>query len=137
MDLFTQLENSNKQTPLAEILRPTDLEDFLGQSNVVAPNSPLLNLIKSQRLFSLIFWGTPGCGKTTLARLIAQKVQAQFIELSAVSSGIKDIDKSRVYVHNSEGVNRLLLDSLSVANGESGYYYNIADKTAVFPFFGP
>ena len=94
MDLFTQLENSNKQTPLAEILRPTDLEDFLGQSNVVAPNSPLLNLIKSQRLFSLIFWGTPGCGKTTLARLIAQKVQAQFIELSAVSSGIKDIKET-------------------------------------------
>ena len=94
MDLFTQLENSNKQTPLAEILRPKDLEDFLGQSNVVAPNSPLLNLIKSQRLFSLIFWGTPGCGKTTLARLIAQKVQAQFIELSAVSSGIKDIKET-------------------------------------------
>jgi len=94
MDLFTQLENSNKQTPLAEILRPQNLEDFLGQSNVVAPNSPLLNLIKSQRLFSLIFWGTPGCGKTTLARLIAQKVQAQFIELSAVSSGIKDIKET-------------------------------------------
>lgn len=94
MDLFTQLENSNKQTPLAEILRPKDLDEFLGQSNVVAPNSPLLNLIKSQRLFSLIFWGTPGCGKTTLARLIAQKVQAQFIELSAVASGIKDIKET-------------------------------------------
>ena len=94
MDLFTQLENDNKQTPLAEILRPKNLEEFFGQSNVVAPNSPLLNLIKSQRLFSLIFWGTPGCGKTTLARLIAQKVQAQFIELSAVSSGIKDIKET-------------------------------------------
>ena len=91
MDLFTQLENSNKQVPLAELLRPKDLDEFLGQSNIIAPNSPLLNLIKSQRLFSLIFWGTPGCGKTTLARLIAQKVQAQFIELSAVASGIKDI----------------------------------------------
>lgn len=99
MDLFTQLENSNKQVPLAELLRPKDLDEFLGQSNIIAPNSPLLNLIKSQRLFSLIFWGTPGCGKTTLARLIAQKVQAQFIELSAVASGIKDIketvDKSK------------------------------------------
>ena len=94
MDLFTQLENDNKQTPLAEIMRPKDLDEFLGQSNVVAPNSPLLNLIKSQRLFSLIFWGTPGCGKTTLARLIAQKVQAQFVELSAVASGIKDIKET-------------------------------------------
>ena len=72
MDLFTQLEEVNKQTPLAEILRPKTLDEFLGQSNVVAPNSPLLNLLKTQRLFSLILWGTPGCGKTTLARLIAK-----------------------------------------------------------------
>lgn len=91
MNLFTQLEESNKQVPLAELLRPKSLDDFLGQSNVVSPNSPLLNLLKTQRLFSLILWGTPGCGKTTLARLIATKVDAQFIELSAVSSGIKEI----------------------------------------------
>jgi len=90
-NLFTELENINKQTPLAELLRPKTLEEFLGQSNVIAPNSPLLNLIKSQRLFSLILWGTPGCGKTTLARLIATQVNANFLELSAVSSGIKDI----------------------------------------------
>ena len=94
MDLFTQLEEQNKQIPLAEILRPKTLDDFLGQSNVVAPNSPLLNLLKTQRLFSLIFWGTPGCGKTTLARLIATQVNAQFIELSAVSSGIKEIKET-------------------------------------------
>jgi putative ATPase len=94
MDLFTQLEEANKQVPLAEVLRPKTLDDFLGQSNVVAPNSPLLNLLKTQRLFSLIFWGTPGCGKTTLARLIASKVNAQFIELSAVSSGIKEIKET-------------------------------------------
>ena len=94
MDLFTQLEETNKQIPLAELMRPKDIEDFLGQSNVVSPNSPLLNLLKTQRLFSLILWGTPGCGKTTLARLIATKVNAQFIELSAVSSGIKDIKET-------------------------------------------
>ena len=94
MDLFTQLEEINKQTPLAEILRPKNLDEFLGQSNVVAPNSPLLNLLKTQRLFSLILWGTPGCGKTTLARLIATKVNAQFIELSAVTSGIKEIKET-------------------------------------------
>lgn len=94
MDLLTQLEEANKQIPLAEILRPKSLDDFLGQSNVIAPNSPLINLLKTQRLFSLIFWGTPGCGKTTLARLIATKVNAQFIELSAVSSGIKEIKET-------------------------------------------
>ncbi len=94
MDLFTQLEEANKQIPLAEILRPKTLDDFLGQSNIIATNSPLINLLKAQRLFSLIFWGTPGCGKTTLARLIASKVNAQFIELSAVSSGIKEIKET-------------------------------------------
>ena len=90
-NLFTELENQNKQIPLAEVLRPKTLEDFLGQSNVISANSPLLNLMKTQRLFSLIFWGRPGCGKTTLARLIAAKTNAAFIEISAVTSGVKDI----------------------------------------------
>ncbi len=93
-NLFTELENANKQIPLAELMRPKILDEFLGQSNVIAPNSPLLNLIKSQRLFSLILWGTPGCGKTTLARLIANQVNANFLELSAVSSGVKDIKET-------------------------------------------
>lgn len=90
-NLFTSLENQNKQVPLAELLRPKTLEEFLGQSNVVSQNSPLLNLLKTNRLFSIIFWGTPGCGKTTLARLIATQTDSQFIELSAVTSGVKDI----------------------------------------------
>lgn len=91
VDLFSELIEQNKQIPLAELLRPKTLDEFLGQSNVISKNSPLMNLIKSQRLFSLILWGTPGCGKTTLARLIANQVNANFVELSAVSSGIKDI----------------------------------------------
>ena len=94
MDLFSQLEELNRQTPLAELMRPKTLDEFLGQSNVVAPNSPLLNLLKTQRLFFLFLWGTPGCGKTTLARLIAAKVNAQFIELSAVTSGVKEIKET-------------------------------------------
>ena len=93
-NLFTELENQNKQVPLAELLRPQSLEDFLGQSNVVSPNSPILNLLKTNRLFSLIFWGTPGCGKTTLARLIAAKTNANFIEISAVTSGVKEIKEA-------------------------------------------
>lgn len=93
-NLFTELENQNKQIPLAELLRPQNLDDFLGQSNVLTPNSPLLNLLKTNRLFSLILWGTPGCGKTTLARLIATQTSSQFIELSAVTSGVKEIKES-------------------------------------------
>lgn len=93
-NLFTELENQNKQIPLAEILRPKTLEEFLGQSNVISDKSPILNLLKTNRLFSMIFWGTPGCGKTTLARLIASKTNANFIEISAVTSGVKDIKEA-------------------------------------------
>ena len=90
-NLFTELENKNKQIPLADLLRPKTLEDFLGQENVISKNSPLFNLLKSGRLFSLILWWPSGCGKTTLARIIANTVNAQFIEISAVTSGVKDI----------------------------------------------
>lgn len=86
---------------MAETLRPTTLDEFLGQSNVVSANSPLLNLLKTQRLFSLILWGTPGCGKTTLARLIATKTSANFIEMSATTSGVKDIKEAVESAKNS------------------------------------
>ena len=90
-NLFTELENKNKQIPLADLLRPKTLDEFLGQENVISKNSPLFNLLKSGRLFSLILWGPSGCGKTTLVRIIANTVNAQFIEISAVTSGVKDI----------------------------------------------
>lgn len=109
-NLFTELENQNKQVPLAELLRPKSLDDFLGQSNVVDDKSPLLNLLNSKRLFSLIFWGTPGCGKTTLARIIANSVSAQFVELSAVTSGVKDIKETVEIAKNAlrNGVKTIL-----------------------------
>lgn len=93
-NLFTELENQNKQIPLADLLRPKTLDEFLGQENVISKNSPLFNLLKSGRLFSLILWGPSGCGKTTLARIIANTVNAQFIEISAVTSGVKDIKEA-------------------------------------------
>ena len=91
MNLFDALENNNKQVPLAEILRPKSLDEYLGQTNVISENSPIFNLIKAKRLFSFILWGPPGCGKTTLARLLATYHNAEFIELSAVTSGVKDV----------------------------------------------
>lgn len=94
MNLFDSLENSNKQVPLAETLRPKTLEDYLGQNQVVGENTAFINLLRSGRLFSCIFWGPPGCGKTTLARLIALNTNSEFIELSAVNSGIKDIKEA-------------------------------------------
>ena len=91
MNLFDSLENSNKQVPLAELLRPKSLEEYLGQNQIVGDNAAFINLLRSGRLFSCIFWGPPGCGKTTLARLIASNTNSEFIEISAVNSGIKDI----------------------------------------------
>ncbi len=91
MNLFDNLIENNKQTPLAELMRPKRLEDYLGQTSVISSDSPILNLLKSGRLVSFILWGPPGCGKTTLARLIAEQTQSSFIELSAVTSGVKDI----------------------------------------------
>lgn len=94
MNLFDELEKSNKQVPLAEVLRPKTIEEYLGQGQIVGENAAFMNLLRSGRLFSCIFWGPPGCGKTTLARLIASNTNSEFIELSAVTSGVKDIKDS-------------------------------------------
>ena len=94
MDLFDNLKETNKQIPLAEILRPKTIEEYIGQYKITGSSSPLMNLLKTNRLFSLILWGPPGCGKTTLARIIANHTKSQFIELSAVTSGVKDIKEA-------------------------------------------
>ena len=77
--------------PLADRMRPRRLEEFIGQQHLLAPGKPLYASIRSGQLHSLILWGPPGTGKTTLARLIAQTAHAQFIPLSAVMAGVKDI----------------------------------------------
>jgi putative ATPase len=77
--------------PLADRMRPRRLEEFIGQAHVLAPGKPLYASIMAGQLHSLILWGPPGTGKTTLARLIAQTASAQFIPLSAVMAGVKDI----------------------------------------------
>lgn len=94
MNLFDSLENANKQVPLAETMRPKTLEEYLGQSNVINQNSPFYKLLMAKRLFSFILWGPPGCGKTTLARLVCNYHNAHFIELSAVNSGVKEIKET-------------------------------------------
>ncbi|GMA17450.1 replication-associated recombination protein A [Deinococcus metallilatus] len=77
--------------PLPERLRPRTLAEVVGQGHLLGPGKPLTRLLQSGRLGSLIFWGPPGVGKTTLARLIASEVGAHFIPLSAVSAGVKDV----------------------------------------------
>ena len=87
-------------TPLAERLRPTSLDDYIGQKHIIGDNAVLRRAIESGRVPSIIFWGPPGVGKTTLAYIISKQVQRQFYQLSAVSSGVKDvrdvIDRARM-----------------------------------------
>jgi putative ATPase len=77
--------------PLADRMRPRSLDEVVGQQQVLGPGKPLRRAIESGQLHSLILWGPPGTGKTTLARLIARRADAQFIQLSAVMAGVKDI----------------------------------------------
>ena len=77
--------------PLAITLRPQNLDEFIGQKHLVGKNKPLRKVIEEGKIFSMIFWGPPGVGKTTLARLIAKKQDRDFIEMSAVSAGKKDV----------------------------------------------
>jgi putative ATPase len=78
-------------TPLANCLRPETLADFLGQEEIVGPGRMLRQAIDSDRLPSMIFWGPPGSGKTTLARIIANQTKSDFLQFSAVTSGLKDL----------------------------------------------
>lgn len=77
--------------PLADRMRPRNLNEFVGQQKIVGPGRALRKMIEEDRLQSLIFWGPPGTGKTTLARIIADKTDARFVSFSAVSAGIKEV----------------------------------------------
>ena len=94
MDLFDFNENEEKAKPLAERMRASTLSDFVGQSHIVSEGSLLRRAIASDRLGSCIFWGPPGCGKTTLANVIAAQTNGEFIKLNAVSSGVADVKKA-------------------------------------------
>ena len=98
MSLFSKLPASPAEgeapaatQPLAERMRPRKLDEFIGQEKLLGPGKPLRLQIESDNIGSMLFWGPPGCGKTTLARLIARVTQADFVSFSAVLAGIKEI----------------------------------------------
>lgn len=92
--------------PLAERLRPEALDDLIGQQHLVGPGSVLRSVIKSGHVPSLILWGPPGVGKTTLANIIAKQVKTPFATLSAVSSGVKDV---REVIERAKNTGRIIL----------------------------
>ena len=92
-DLFTQaaLSTLRSQAPLAARMRPRSIDDIVGQQHLLGRDAPLRRLIESDRLSSVILWGPPGTGKTTIAEVIAVATRREFVRLSAVTSGVKDV----------------------------------------------
>ena len=91
---------ANASHPLADRMRPRTLAEFVGQQHILGPGKPLRLAIESDRLHSMIFWGAPGTGKTSIARMIARYAKARFVSLSAVMSGVKDV---RAAVQEAQG----------------------------------
>src|SRR6202142_3843805 len=96
MSLFSQIPEEGtlkkaRTAPLAERMRPRTLEEYVGQEQLLGPGMPLRMEIERDDPGSMILWGPPGSGKTTLAKIIAETTQASFVEFSAVMSGIKEI----------------------------------------------
>lgn len=96
-------------SPLALRMRPENLDDFYGQDNIIGEGKMLRNAIQNDKLPSMIFWGPPGSGKTTLASIIAKKTKSEFAEISAVSSGLKDL---RDIIVRAEENNRLNIKTI-------------------------
>lgn len=94
MDLFDFNNNQEATKPLAERMRANSLDEFIGQKHIVAEGSLLRRAIATDRLGSCIFWGPPGCGKTTLANIIALRTNGEFVKLNAVNSGVADVKKA-------------------------------------------
>lgn len=115
--------------PLAERLRPKTLEEYVGQTHLLGEGKVLRRLIESDNVSSMIFWGPPGIGKTTLARIIAGKTKAEFIDFSAVTSGIKEI---RAVMQQAENNRRY--GEKTIVFVDEIHRFNKAQQDAFLPF---
>ena len=117
-----------ERVPLAERMRPKSLDEVIGQGQLLGNGELLRQIVVQGEPVSLIFWGPPGTGKTTLARIIAHEVNAEFIELSAVTSGKKDVEK--VIEHARQNWNLGLRTILFV---DEIHRFNKAQQDAFLP----
>jgi len=117
--------------PLAARMRPRQLDDFFGQQHLLAPGKPLRDTIAGGKLHSMIFWGPPGVGKTTLARLIAETTDASFQSISAVLSGVKDI---RAAIQQAEIIKGDFLPTVVLLFVDEVHRFNKSQQDAFLPF---
>lgn len=129
MEQMTLFDDRKQTAPLASRLRPETLEDFAGQEHLLGKGKMLRQLIEKDQISSMIFWGPPGVGKTTLASIIASKTKADFINFSAVTSGIKEIKE---VMTQAEGSRRMGIRTVLFV--DEIHRFNRAQQDAFLPF---
>ena len=126
---YSLFDDRPSHGPLASRLRPETLDEYAGQEHLLAPGKVLRKLIEEDKVSSMIFWGPPGVGKTTLARIIANKTKARFIDFSAVTSGMKEIKEVMAGAEKSR-----LMGDRTILFIDEIHRFNKAQQDAFLPF---